>query len=229
MNDNIVTVGLASTAFVLTHLGLSSAPVRRTITRRLGEQGFLSLYSLVALILLGWMIIAYVHASHAYYLWFPGPGLRHLPLLLMPLALIFVVAGVTTRNPSAVGTENSIDRPDLVKGILRVTRHPVQWSILLWAGAHILANGDLASLLFFGGFFLLAGLGSFHLDRRMETTLGERWRQFTAVTSHVPFLAILAGRQRLVISELRYQILGGIALFVLLLWLHPYLFGIGAY
>jgi uncharacterized membrane protein len=203
--------------------------VRRTITHRLGEQGFLGLYSLVALILLGWMIIAYAHASHTYYLWLPGPGLRHLPLLLMPLALIFIVAGVTARNPSTVGMENSIDRPNVVQGILRVTRHPVQWGILLWASAHMLANGDLASLLFFGGFLLVAGLGSFHIDQRMETALGERWRQFTAVTSHVPCAAILTGRQRLVLSELRYQIITGIVLFVLLLWLHPYLFGVSVY
>jgi uncharacterized membrane protein len=94
---------------------------------------------------------------------------------------------------------------------------------------HILVNGDLASILFFGGLLLTAGLGSLHLDRRMATAQGERWRRLTAVTSYVPFAAILSGRQSLVWAELRRPLVIGSGAFVLLLLLHPYLFGVKPY
>lgn len=225
----LLQTGIAGAVFVITHLGLSSAAVRNRIVGRLGEKRFLGLYVLIALLTLSWMIAAYAYAPRNAYLWPPGPGLRHLPLLIMPLALILIVGGVTTPNPSAVGMESNIHRPDLVQGILRVTRHPVQWGICLWAAAHLLANGDWASVLFFGAFLLVSGLGSWHLDKRMETLMGEPWRQFALATSYVPFAALLSGRQPWVLYELRRPIMWGLALFGLLLLLHPYLFGVRPY
>ena len=83
------------------------------------------------------------------------------------------------------------------------------WGIVLWAAVHILANGDLASLLFFGGLLLTALRGSLHLDRRMAADQGERWRRFTAVTSYAPFAAMLGGRQTGRWAELRRPAAGG--------------------
>ena len=111
----------------------------------------------------------------------------------------------------------------------RITRHPVMWGMTLWAAIHIIANGDLASLLFFGGFLLTALLGSLHLDRRMAATQGERWRRFIAVTSYAPFTAMLSGRQTWIWAELRRPIAWGLGGFILLLLLHPYLFGARPY
>jgi uncharacterized membrane protein len=229
MNTALLATGLVSAAFFLSHLGLSSDSVRGKLVKQMGEKGFQGLYSLIALVTLGGMIAAYVKASHHVYLWLPGPGLRHLPLLIMPISLILIAGGVTTPNPSAVGMEDSLERPDVVRGVLRITRHPVMWGIVLWAVVHILVNGDLASILFFGGLLLTAGLGSLHLDRRMATAQGERWRRLTAVTSYVPFAAILSGRQSLVWAELRRPLVIGSGAFVLLLLLHPYLFGVKPY
>ena len=47
--------------------------------------------------------------------------------------------------------------------IRRVTRHPMMIGTLLWASVHLLANGDLASTILFGGFAawsILAIVGS---------------------------------------------------------------------
>lgn len=222
-------LGLASIAFLVSHLGLVHEPVRVWIVNRIGEKGFQGFYGLVTLLTLGAMIAAYVYAPHYHYLWIPGHGLRHLPLLAMPVAFILIVGGMTAPNPSAVGMENVLDHSNPVQGVLRITRHPVMWGMMLWAMAHILANGDLASLWFFGGFLLTAGLGSLHLDRRMATTQGERWRRFAAVTSYVPFAAILSGRQTWSWLELRRPALGGLGIFVILLSLHSYLFGVRPY
>ena len=229
MDTALLTTGLASAVFVLSHVGLSSDPVRSRIVGRIGENPFRGLYSLVALLALGAMIAAYANASGQVYLWPPGPGVRHLPLLIMPISLILIAGGMTTPNPSAVGMEDNLDRSDLVKGVLRITRHPMMWGIVLWAAVHILANGDLASMLFFGGLLLTAGVGSFHLDRRMASSQGERWQRFAATTSYIPFAAILTGRQSLVFAELRRAVLLGLGIFVVLLLLHPYLFGVRPY
>jgi uncharacterized membrane protein len=67
----------------------------------------------------------------------------------------------------------ALDRPEPARGVLRITRHPVMWGVGLWAAVHLVANGDLASLLFFGGFLLTALGGAWHLDRRLAATEGE--------------------------------------------------------
>jgi uncharacterized membrane protein len=113
--------------------------------------------------------------------------------------------------------------------VLRITRHPVMWGVGLWAAVHIVANGDLASLLFFGGFLLTALGGAGHLDRRMAATEGARWQRFAAVTSFLPFAALLAGRQRWAWAELRRPVAWGLGAFALLLFLHPHLFGVRPY
>ena len=229
MGTAIWITGLASAAFFVSHLGLSSVAVRGGLVGRLGEKGFQGLYALVALLALGAMIAGYIQASHTVFLWLPGHGLRHLPLLIMPLALILIAGGVLAPNPSAVGMTGALDQVEPAQGVLRITRHPVMWGIGLWAAAHILANGDLASLLFFGGFLLTALGGAWHLDHRMAVDQGERWRRFAAITSYLPFAALLGGRQRWSWAELRRPAAWGLGAFGLLLVLHPYLFGVRPY
>ena len=229
MDSALLATGLASAAFVVSHLGLSAAPPRDRLVARLGETGFQILYGLVAILTLGTLIAAYSHASHHLYLWPPGPGVRHLPLLVVPLALILIAGGVLIPNPSATGMAGALDRPEPACGVLRITRHPVMWGVGLWAAVHLLANGDLASLLFFGGFLVTALGGAAHLDRRLAATAGERWRRFVAVTSFVPFAALLAGRQRWAWAEWIRPAAWGLGLFALLLVLHPYLFGVRPY
>jgi uncharacterized membrane protein len=229
MDTALFVTGLASVAFAASHLGLSSAPLRDRLVASLGEKGFQILYGLVALLTLGTLIAAYIQASHHVYLWPPGPGLRHLPLLVMPLAFLLIAGGVLIPNPSATGMTGALDRPEPARGVLRITRHPVMWGVGLWAAIHIVANGDLASLLFFGGFLLTALGGAWHLDRRMAATEGARWQRFTAVTSFVPFAALLAGRQRWAWGELGRPVAWGLGVFVLLLFLHVHLFGVRPY
>jgi uncharacterized membrane protein len=229
MDTALFVTGLASVAFAASHLGLSSAPLRDRLVASLGEKGFQILYGLVALLTLGTLIAAYIQASHHVYLWPPGPGLRHLPLLVMPLAFLLIAGGVLIPNPSATGMTGALDRPEPARGVLRITRHPVMWGVGLWAAIHIVANGDLASLLFFGGFLLTALGGAWHLDRRMAATEGARWQRFTAVTSFVPFAALLASRQRWAWGELGRPVAWGLGVFVLLLFLHVHLFGVRPY
>lgn len=228
MDTALVVTALTSAAFVVSHLGTASAPLRGRLVARLGEKGFQVLYGLVALVALGAMIAAYSQASHHIYLWPPGPGVRHLPLLVMPLALILIVGGVLSPNPSAVGMAGALDRRNRPGHTARDSP-PCHVGVGLWAAIHIVANGDLASLWFFGGLLATALGGAWHLDRRMAASEGERWQRFAAVTSFVPFAALLGGRQRWVAAEFLQPALWGLGLFALLLLLHPYLFGVRPY
>lgn len=223
-------LGLSVAAFVITHIGLSSTPLREIIARKIGENGFIIIYSALALITLIGMIIAYSQAPHHIFLWLPGPGVRHLPLIVMPFVFIFLVAGVTAKNPTSLKMERSIEDENVVQGIVRITRHPVQWAIIAWALVHILANGDLASLIFFGGFLILSVSGTFLIDKKLGKSLGNKWQEFAQKTSNVPFAAILFGRNHLALAEIGWlKVIIGLVLYGVLLHAHVYLFGVRPY
>src|ERR1700737_4604965 len=115
------------------------------------------------------------HASHAALssTWLRG-NLRA-PLCVMPLAAILVIGGYPPPNPTAVGMERAAGADDPAPGILRVTRHPVMWAIGLWAISHVVANGDAASVLFFGAIAGLALGGTVLIDRKKQLALGSNW------------------------------------------------------
>lgn len=223
--DPIALLAVATVAFLGTHF-VSSTPLRAALTGAIGERGYLGLYSLLAFATLGWMIWAYGRAP-VQPLW---AGLRLVPAVLMPFALVFAASALMSRNPTAIGQAGAMKADEPARGIIRVTRHPLMWGIMLWGAAHILARGDLASLLFFGGFVALAGLGTVLIDARKARDFGADWQRFAAVTSNVPFAAIAAGRNRFVFGEIGLKRIGvGLGLYVVLFLAHPYLFGARPY
>jgi uncharacterized membrane protein len=181
----------------------------------MGEWPYRGLYSLVALITLAWMAWAYAAAPREL-LW---TGFRQIAYVLMPIAFVLIACGYW-RNPTMVGADKLLKSEDPARGIIRITRHPIMWGVMLWAAGHILARGDLKSLVFFGGFLLLALVGTLSMDTRKRAN--PDWGRFAAVTSHVPFVAIAQGRNRLDLHEigwLRPAI--GFAVFFAVLAFHP--------
>ena len=79
------------------------------------------------------------------------------------------------RNPSNVGQDLSDDDDvsRLVTGVVCITRHPVQWAIVLWGIGHVTANGDIASIIFFSIFVLLSGTGSILWTLKNQSSSGE--------------------------------------------------------
>ena len=223
--DPMALLALATGVFLVTHF-VPSTPLRQAIVRATGEKAYLGLYSLVAFATIGWMIYAYNRAP-VEPLW---PGLRLLPAIAMPFAFILVVCGVASRNPTAVGQDRTLKGEEPARGILRVTRHPVQWGILLWAAAHVLARGDLKATIFFGGFAVLSALGMVLIDSRKARSLGEDWQRYAGATSNVPFVAIAQGRNRFDAAEIGFgKPLAGLALYAVFLLAHGWLFGARPY
>lgn len=226
MTGSLAALALAMGAFVASHVLLSTLPIRSRLIAALGERGFQAGYSLLAVLLLVWLVMAY-NAAPVVDVWWPPAGLRHLSLLLMPVACVLIVAGLTTTNPTVAGVDTARHIGRGPTGIFRITRLPVMWAIGLWAIAHLLANGDAAGMILFSGIAVLALGGALNSDHRRRAMLGAAWASFQAQTSFVPFQAILAGRTRLRLGETGVaRLIGGLALFAALLFAHPWLFGV---
>jgi uncharacterized membrane protein len=142
-------------------------------------------------------------------------------------AFLLAVPGLLTPNPTSVRQEATLERPDAVKGMLRVTRHPFLWGVALWAAGHLMVNGDLASLVLFGSLLLLALFGPLSIDAKRRRALGAKWDAFAAQTSGVPFAAIAQGRQKLAVGEIGWWRIGlAVVIWASLIWAHPLLFGV---
>lgn len=226
---SLLSLGLAALAFVVLHLGMSSHPLRSRATSKLGANAFMGLYSLVILGVFGWLLHAWSTAPYLQ-LWASPAWTRHVPLVSMPLIFVLMIAGYTTKNPASAGQESALEKPDAATGILRITRHPANVANALWGFVHLPPNGDFASLCLFGSISLLAIVGTLHIERRRRRAHGAAWEAFARVTSIVPFVAILRGRNQLRLSEIgAWRVLLGLAIFVIALASHTYLIGASPY
>lgn len=119
------------------HLVPTNVPLRQRLAAWKGEGPFQAAYSLIAAIGLGGIIYGKSLAPYVP-VYEPPSWTTHIAWVLMWLAVTIFPAAYLPTN------------------LKRVMRHPFLWGVILWASAHLLANGDLASLLLFGSFGLYA-------------------------------------------------------------------------
>ena len=224
MTGSIIELLVAAVIFVGSHFFLSSSGLRAQLISRLGDGGFRAFYSILAILLLIWMIIAY-RAAPMVYLWYPPPLVIEVPLIVMPFALLFLVCGLTQPNPSSTipGRRLPPERP--APGILAVTRHPVLWAMGLWALSHLVATGELGGLILFASLAFLALYGTRVLDEKKRASWSaEDWQRFSSATSNLPFAAMASSRNQWRMSEIGWWRLGVAALlYILLIFLHTLL------
>jgi uncharacterized membrane protein len=226
MLQGLLSLAFAGLAFCGSHILLSSTGLRGSLRDQLGERGFLAVYSLTALVTFAWFLVAYTHAP-TIILWQRREWTALVPVVVMPFAAILLIAGYTTANPTAVGMERMARANDPAPGILRVTRHPVMWAIGLWAVSHLIANGDLRSLIFFGAFAGLSLGGTVLIDHKKQLALGSNWPRLAEVTSNLPFAALIAGRTGLRWREIGLlRIAAGLLLYAVLYRAHGIIAGL---
>jgi uncharacterized membrane protein len=138
------------------------APALREQTRALlSVRVYLLVFSLVSALALILIVIGYGQvrwqAGLDPELWAPPIWLRHVTMLLiLPAMVLLVAAYVPSRIRSAV-------------------QHPMLAGVALWAFAHLLVNGDLASVILFGSFFIWAVVDAISASRRKALgPLGDR-------------------------------------------------------
>jgi uncharacterized membrane protein len=144
---------LGLTLWWATHLYPIYLPGRRAAARkRLGEKLYKSAFSMFTVAAVAFMVMGYRKAGYID-VWTPPGWTTHLNNLLMLLA-VFVV-----------------DAKHFKSSVKHYIRHPMLAGVKLWAFAHLLVNGDLASIILFGGLLgwaVVAMIGSNRRDGEWE-------------------------------------------------------------
>lgn len=213
---------IAATAFVGTHFILSH-PLRAPLVARLGEKGFLGVYSLVAAVTLIWMIVAYRAAPVTPLLWPVGDGLWVIATLIMLVASILLL-GSLVGNPAMPNPDGPIMVPAEAKGVFAITRHPMMWAFAMWGLAHILVYPVAANIIVSAAIILLALVGAALQDRKKKVLTPAAWQHWESRTSYWPFAAILAGRARFGQFGM-HALAGGLVVWLAATWAHMPLAG----
>ncbi|MCC6926673.1 NnrU family protein [Novosphingobium sp.] len=221
MNEEYASLVAATLTFVGTHFALSH-PLRAGLVKRLGAGGFSGLYSLVALASFAWMALAFRGLPMAEHNLWDGSGEAAWALAsLVMLAASVLLAGSFKGNPAMPRPDAAEQARHRPKGVFRVTRHPMMWSMALWSVAHILVSPTPRVLILGLAIGFLALVGSFLQDRKKSHLMGPAWDTWERHTTFLPRPAALLGAGA-------GAWLGGIALWLSATWLHLWLTGIPA-
>jgi uncharacterized membrane protein len=124
--------------FFAAHLIPTRPHLRARLVASVGSRPYSGLFALVSLAALVLIVMGYGQMQglgrENPQLWVPPSWTRHLTMLLMIPAMVLLIAAYL---PSRIRT---------------AVRHPMLVAVMLWAVAHLIANGDLASVLLFGSF-----------------------------------------------------------------------------
>ena len=164
---------------------------QRTIDR-MGINAWRGLYSLLSIASLVLLIYAFgASRAETPILYVPPMFMTHITLTLMLISMILLMASILPAGKIAVWV-----------------KHPMITSVKIWAFAHLLSNGELNSVLLFGGFLIWAVLVRISAKRRERA--GEKVvRDFVSTQYDIA------------------SVIGGVALYaVILLYLHQMLIGV---
>ncbi len=203
---DLLAVGLAM--FFVVHLISGIYELHRPVTAIMGQAGYRTTHALFAL---GGLVLIGMGYSDAPFvpLYEPPSWGASITLLVMPLAIVLLIGG------------------GLSKDLKRVTRHPMLWGVTLFSALHLLSNGDQASMMIFGPFFVYGLLGMWLTDRKKRLSDPEAWERDSRPTSVFPFVAIRQGRAGPPAGDKGLKaVLIGLAIYILLAHGHQWLSGV---
>ncbi|TPW31664.1 NnrU family protein [Martelella alba] len=147
---------VAVLVFTLLHLIHAFAPAfRQQMIDRLGEKGWRGVFSIAALAAFVFMVWSFGQARQVTgVLYTPPFWMAHITILLMLIAMICLSASFFPPGH-----------------IARVMKHPMVVSVKVWAFAHLLANGETASVILFAGILIWAVILRIALARRERAGL----------------------------------------------------------
>lgn len=142
---------LGLTIFFVTHFWTAFARgPRGALVGKIGEMGYKAAYSILAAIGFALIIIGWKNAD-ASLLYAPPAWARHVTYLLVLLSFISLAAAYLPKGHLA---------PAL--------KHPMLAGVKLWAAGHLLANGEVRSVILFGAFLAFAVVDRIAVKKRAE-------------------------------------------------------------
>ncbi len=211
----------AFAAFFLSHSVPLRPPVRARLVGAMGQRGFTLGYSVLSLGVLAWLIAATANAPYVM-LWPRAAWQNWVPLIAMGAVCVLACMSIARPNPLSFGGARSALFDPARPGIIRWTRHPLLAAAALWAGAHMVPNGDLAHVILFGVFAGFAILGMRIVDRRKRREMGpERWE---ALRRRIAAGPVLPRPESWAGAGLRLA--SAAVLYAVLLGLHPLVLGV---
>jgi len=151
----VMVLGLV--VFFAIHAVPTNVELKNGLVARFGATGYRALFGIVSLIGLALIVLGFhklqLHPGKNPILWYPPLWTRHIALALMLPAVIALVAACVPSHIHAA------------------LKHPLLVAIKTWALAHLLANGDLASLVLFGSFLAYAVYSRISVKRRDDLGL----------------------------------------------------------
>ncbi len=203
---DLLAVGLGM--FFVVHLISGIYELHRPVTAIMGLAGYRTAHALFAL---GGLVLIGMGYSDAPFvpLYEPPSWGASATLLVMPLAIVLLIGG------------------RLSKDLMRVTRHPMLWGVTLFSALHLLSNGDQASVMIFGPFFVYGLLGMWLTDRKKRLSDPEAWERDSRPTSVFPFVAIRQGRAGPAAGDKGLKaVLIGLVVYILLAYGHQWFIGV---
>lgn len=211
MSTAIIWLLVAATSFVGGHF-LLSHPLRAPLVRRIGEKGFLFVYSLVAIGTLGWTIMAFDAAPPSPMLWDGDADLPWIVASVLTIPALALFLASLVGNPALVGAQVGGLSAVKAKGVFRITRHPMMMGFALWAVSHIIVSPTPRGFVLMGAIIVLALVGSHLQDRKKAAAHGRDWRAWMKDTPFWPRLSR--------IRHLSTALVIAFLLWIPLTWLH---------
>lgn len=223
----------AAAVFLAIHFVISGTRLRDAITGAIGEGTYLALFSLASIAAIVWLVMGYNAANGGpadRELYDLGPAVHHLAIPVVAIAFFLGVQGLLAPNPTSVRQEGTVAKESAIHGVVRITRHPFLWGTAIWAAFHVTANGNLASVIFFGTFLVLSVFGTTLIDAKRKRKLGPAWTAFAQKTSNIPFAAAITGRNSLKLGEsFGWRFWVAMLIFVAVLFSHARMFGVSPF
>ncbi|AXI46506.1 NnrU family protein [Sulfitobacter sp. SK012] len=218
---NWIGFAIVFVLFFATH----SIPVRPAIKSRLvsklGSRGFTLAYSVLSLVMLGLLIFAANRAPFVL-LWDLAVWQKYVTLVGMFAVCMLLAVSIGRPNRFSFGGARNDQFDTARPGIVRWTRHPLLVALALWAGLHLLPNGNLAHVILFGVFLGFAILGQGIIDRRKKRTIGHsHWQDLINEISITPVIQSLQPFQFLCL-----RLLAGCLAYMALIFAHTLLLGV---
>ncbi len=209
--------------FAIVHSGL--AALRPWGEKQLGARLYRVVFALASLPYAAVLIIYFInHRYDGLQLWNLQGVAGIEPLVWSLSAISFLFLYPATFNLLEIA---AVQKPQVhlyETGIIRITRHPQMVGQVIWCVAHLLWLGTSFMVVTSAGLILHHLFAVWHGDRRLQARYGEAFTAVRNRTSVIPFLAILQGRQTLVLKEFLRPAYLGVVGFVVIFWvIHPLL------